>query len=99
MSTRPSSSSRPKLSIGAELGKALTLATAEAKDFLRQYHADTLRIPEDVKELMRLVKQYHKEALLYQYRGLLFIEQIYVLQDANIRLSFSDLVALYMQIE
>ncbi|KAL1940980.1 hypothetical protein VTO73DRAFT_7616 [Trametes versicolor] len=88
-----------------ELKKALAAASAETKEFLAMYLAGTLHgVPEDVKELIRLNKQYRRDALLHEYRSRLFAERVYLtileLVDPAALPPFPEFVAMYyIQIE
>lgn len=88
-----------------ELRQDLAAASAETKEFLAMYLAGTLRgVPEDVKELIRLNKQYRRDALLHEYRSRLFAERVYSafleFVDPAALPPFPEFVAMYyVQIE
>ncbi|CDO68930.1 hypothetical protein BN946_scf185000.g73 [Trametes cinnabarina] len=65
-----------------ELACALARATNENQEYMKKYQDGSLRVPEDVKELMRLCKQYRKDALQHQYDGQRLAEYILRLRAA-----------------
>lgn len=81
----------------------LDSATAEEKDFLARYHAGSLRVPEDVKELTRLCKLYRRDALLNKYRTMLLIEYILAVllesPDSEVLLPLARFITVCMEAE
>ncbi|KAL7284736.1 hypothetical protein ACG7TL_002042 [Trametes sanguinea] len=66
------------------LARALARAIAENEQFLQKYRDGSLRVPADVKELLRLCKQYRKDALQHQYNGHRLAEYVLELRAAYI---------------